>query len=158
MGIASVLAENERLRAEIAARDAVLAQRDALVAEQEAKIAALTISNEDFAQRLDLIRIKSAARQNQRYVEGPAPIPLPFAFAEPVPPPRLPEAELAEAAPECPIPPIPPATRLLHLYARYPYLFAPTGSCPETAVRLIAVVRPSLWVITRRIRTRRRED
>jgi hypothetical protein len=45
MGIASVLAENERLRAEIAARDAVLAQRDALVAEQEAKIAALTISN-----------------------------------------------------------------------------------------------------------------
>lgn len=100
MGIASVLAENERLRAEIAARDAVLAQRDALVAEQEAKIAALTISNEDFAQRLELIRIKSAARQNQRYVEGPAPIPLPFAFAEPVPPPRLPEAEPAEAAPE----------------------------------------------------------
>ena len=45
MGIAAVLAENERLRADIAARDAVLVQRDALVAEQEAKIAALTISN-----------------------------------------------------------------------------------------------------------------
>jgi len=45
MGIASVLAENERLRAEIAALYAVLVQRDALVAEQEAKIAALTISH-----------------------------------------------------------------------------------------------------------------
>ena len=45
MGIAAVLAENVRLRADIAARDAVLVQRDALAAEQEAKIAALTISN-----------------------------------------------------------------------------------------------------------------
>ena len=107
MGIASVLAENERLRAELAARDAVLAEREARLAtheaglaERDAKIAALTISNEDLAMRLDLIRIKAAARQNQRYVEGPAPTPLPFAFAELVPPPRLPVAEPSEPAPE----------------------------------------------------------
>lgn len=113
MGIASVLAENQRLRSELAAREALIAERevrlveseakvaerDAKIADRDAKIVALTISNEDLAMRLELIRIKSASRQNQRYVEGPAPTPLPFAFAEPAPPPRLPEAE-PEAVPE----------------------------------------------------------
>ena len=82
MGIASVLAENERLRLALLARDQALAERDA-------KIAALTVSNEDLAHRLELIRLNASARRNQRHVEGASPLPL-FTFAEPVPPPRLP--------------------------------------------------------------------
>ena len=111
MGIASVLAETERLRRELAARDEAIAQRDQAIAdrdaklvEQDAKIAALTISNEDLAMRLDLIRIKAASRQNQRYIPGKEPIPLPLGFPEPVPPPRLPQPEPVEPASEPPAP------------------------------------------------------
>lgn len=96
MGIASVIAENERLRLELAARDQALVERDKAIIERDAKIAALKISNEDLAMRLDLIRIKISERRNQRYVEG-ADVPLPFVFAEPAPPPRLPQPEEPEA-------------------------------------------------------------
>ena len=94
MGIASVLAENERLRRELAAREAALAARDAALAERDAKIAALTASNEDLAQRLELLRLKAADRRNERYVEDPN-VPLPFVFANVAPPPRLPVPEEA---------------------------------------------------------------
>ena len=90
MGIASVLAENERLRLALLARDQALAERDA-------KIAALTVSNEDLAHRLELIRLNASARRNQRHVEGASPLPL-FTFAEPVPPPRLPQPEPSDPA------------------------------------------------------------
>jgi len=44
MGIASVLAENERLRRELAAREAAVAERDVAIAERDAQIAALKAS------------------------------------------------------------------------------------------------------------------
>jgi len=108
MGIATVLAENERLRRELAAvlveREsalaAALATRDALVAERDAQIVALKASNEDMAQRLELQRLKLSGRRNERHVED-ANVPLPFVFSMPEPPPRRPgaepEAEAAEA-------------------------------------------------------------
>lgn len=85
MGIASVLAEVERLRSELAAKDAVLAERDA-------QIAALRASNEDLAQRLELQRLKLAGRRNERTVEDPT-VPLPFEASLVPPPPRLPVPE-----------------------------------------------------------------
>jgi transposase len=85
MGIASVLAENERLRSELSVRDAVLAERDA-------QIAALLASNEDLAQRLELHRLKLAGRRNERSVEDTT-VPLPFVASLVVPPPRLPVPE-----------------------------------------------------------------
>lgn len=106
MGIASVLAENQRLRNELAARDQALAERAAKMAEHEtevaklhSEIAALTLSNEDLATRLELIRLNASARKNQRYIEGKAPISL-FTFSEPPPPPRLPQPEAPQTAPE----------------------------------------------------------
>ena len=97
MGIASVLEENERLRRELAQRDATLAQRDAALAQRDAtlaqrdaEIAALKASNEELAQRLELQRLKLAGRRNERHVED-ANLPLPFAM--PVPPPRSPTPE-----------------------------------------------------------------
>ena len=68
MGIAAVFAENERLRQELAARDQALAARDEALADRDAQIAALTVSNEDLANRLELIRLNAAARRNQRHV------------------------------------------------------------------------------------------
>jgi len=106
MGIASVLAENQRLRNELAARDQALAEHLAKMAEHETEVAklhseisALILSNEDLATRLELIRLNASARKNQRYIEGKAPIPL-FTFLEPPPPPRLPQPEPPEADPE----------------------------------------------------------
>lgn len=90
MGIAAVLAENERLRRELADQRAALSQRDA-------EIAALKASNEDLAQRLELQRLKLAGRRNERYV-GDASLPLPFVIPTPDPPPRLPTAEAADPA------------------------------------------------------------
>lgn len=114
MGIASVLAENERLRRKLAAREAVLAEReaalatrDALVAERDAQIAALTAANEDLAQRLELQRLKLSGRRNERHVED-ANVPLPFVFSMPEPPPRLPSTEPAEAEAEAKPAKIPP--------------------------------------------------
>jgi len=101
MGLATILAENERLRGELAARDAVLAQREAVLAQREAEVAALKASNEDLAQRLELQRLKLAGRRNERHVEDNA-IPLPFPFTMPPPPPRLPGAEVEQAAEEKP--------------------------------------------------------
>ena len=86
MGIARIIAENEQLRQELATQKALLAERDA-------QIAALKISNEDLAQRLELLRIKASERRNQRYIEDPAAIPLPLTFTPTPPPPRLPESE-----------------------------------------------------------------
>ena len=102
MGIASILAENQRLRRDLVTKDsahaAALAERDARLAEREAQIAALTVSNEDMAQRLDLLRIKASDRRNQRHTEDDtAVIPLPFVFNEPSPPPRLPQPEPVES-------------------------------------------------------------
>ena len=108
MGIASVLAENERLRRELAAREAMLVERetalaqalathDALVAERDAQIAALKASNDDLAHRLELQRLKLSGRRNERHVED-ANVPLPFVFSMPAPPPRLPSTEPAEPA------------------------------------------------------------
>ena len=115
MGIALILAENERLRAALTERDQTLAERDQTLTEREraiterdAKIAALTASNEDLAMRLNLIRIKISERRNQRYVEG-ADVPLPFMFAELAPPPRLPQPEVPEPL-EPPEPKAPPRT------------------------------------------------
>lgn len=108
MGIASVLAENERLRRELAAREAALVEREAAhvaaIAERDAKIAALQVSNEDLAQRLELQRLKLAGRRNERHVEDNV-LPLPFVFTDPPPPPRLPvpegpESEEGEPEPE----------------------------------------------------------
>ena len=100
VGIASILAENQRLRRDLAAQAAALAERDAQVAERDAQIATLTVSNEDMAQRLELLRIKASDRRNQRHTEGDAAvIPLPFVFAEPSPPPRLPQPEPVEPPP-----------------------------------------------------------
>jgi transposase len=102
MGIASVLAENERLRRELAEHQATLAEhqatlaeRDTALAERDAQIAALKASNEDLAQRLELQRLKIAGRRNERHVEDPS-LPLPFVFAALAPPPRLPSAEAAD--------------------------------------------------------------
>ena len=86
MRIGQVLAENERLRRELTERDSTIAERDA-------QIAALKISNEDLAQRLELIRIKASDRRNQRFVDDEKTIPIPFLFGQPEPPPRLPEPE-----------------------------------------------------------------
>lgn len=101
VGIAAILAENERLRRELAARDSVLAdrdatlaQRDATLAQRDAEIAALKASNEDLAHRLELQRLKLAGRRNERHVEDTA-VPLPFVFAMPEPPPRSPGTEAA---------------------------------------------------------------
>lgn len=91
MGIATVLEDNERLRRELAAREAELADRDE-------KIALLTASNEDLARKLELIRLKTAGRKNERYVEN-ATVPLPFVFEMPSPPPRLPEPDPPAATP-----------------------------------------------------------
>ena len=104
MGIAAVFAENERLRQELAARDQALAARDEALADRDAQIAALTVSNEDLANRLELIRLNAAARRNQRHVEGGTTLPL-FTFAEPAPPPRLPQPEPPEASapPDTPV-------------------------------------------------------
>ena len=100
VGIASILAENQRLRRDLAAQAAALAERDAQVAERDAQIAVLTVSNEDMAHRLELLRIKASDRRNQRYTEDDAAvIPLPFVFVEPEPPPRLPRTEPAELEP-----------------------------------------------------------
>jgi hypothetical protein len=118
MGIALILAENERLRAALTERDQTLAERDQTLTEREraiterdAKIAALTASNEDLAMQLNLIRIKISERRNQRYVEG-ADVPLPFMFAELAPPPRLPQPEVPEPLEplEPPEPKAPPRT------------------------------------------------
>ena len=95
MGIAAVLAENERLRRELEAREAALAQRDAVLAQRDAEIAALKASNEDLAQRLELQRLKLAGRRNERHVDDTT-VPLPFQFSMPEPPPRLPSAEPSE--------------------------------------------------------------
>lgn len=108
MGIASVLAENERLRQELAARDAALVVRDAALAERDAQIAALKASNEDLAQRLELQRLKLAGRRNERHVEDNT-VPLPFVFSMPDPPPRLPAVEGGDGGDaDRPKPPTPP--------------------------------------------------
>lgn len=91
MGIASVLAENERLRRELAVREATLAARDAALAERDVQIAALTASNEDLAQQLELQRLKLVGRRNERHVDDKALL-LPFVEGTPDPPPRLPVA------------------------------------------------------------------
>lgn len=109
MGIAAALADNDRLRQQLAARDealasqsAELASQAALLAELTAKLAAVTASNEDLARQLELIRLKLQGRKSERFVDD-ATLPLPFGFGTPQPPPRLPEPE--PAAPEPPAPP-----------------------------------------------------
>lgn len=96
MGIGLILAENERLRRELTERDSVIAERDAAIAERDAQIAALKISNEDLAQRLELIRLKASERRNQRFIEDGKIVPIPFLFGEVEPPPRLPKPEPEE--------------------------------------------------------------
>lgn len=108
VGIGRLLTENERLRRELEARESALVEREAAhaaalvesasahlaaLAERDAKIAELTASNEDLAQRLELIRLKLAGRRNERHVEDYS-VPLPFVFAVLPPPPRLPEPEV----------------------------------------------------------------
>ncbi len=108
MGMAAILAENERLRRELATRDSALAQRDsalaqrdATLAQRDAEIEALKASNEDLAQRLELQRLKLAGRRNERLAED-ASVPLPFVFAMPDPPPRLPAVEAPDGDEEEP--------------------------------------------------------
>lgn len=110
MGIASVLAENERLRRELAAREAAVAERDVAIAERDAQIAVLKASNEDLAQRLELQRLKLAGRRNERYV-GDNVIPLPFPVPDAAPPPRLPVPEATGEAPLGGTEPAAPAPR-----------------------------------------------
>lgn len=97
MGLARNIAENQRLRALLAEREALienhvklLAEREALLADQakaladkDAQIEALKRSNEDLAQQLDLIRCKLAGRRNERY-EDPRQTDL-FVVKEPPP-------------------------------------------------------------------------
>lgn len=104
MGLAAVLADNDRLRREAAEREAVLAAREAELAERDAKIAALTASNEDLARKLELLRLKTTGRKNERYTDD-ATVPLPFAYTMPEPPPRRPEPEASDAAPAEAAPP-----------------------------------------------------
>lgn len=95
MGIAAVLEENQRLRQLVEEREATLSERDAMVAERDAQIAALLASNEDLAQKLEMIRLAAMARKSQRLVdEGTEPLPFDYAVPpNPQPPPRLPVPE-----------------------------------------------------------------
>ena len=89
MGIAAVLAENERLRA-------LVAEREAELARQKAELAALQASNDDLARRLELQRLKLVGPRQERHVDGEARLTLPLALVTPHPPhppPRLPERD-----------------------------------------------------------------
>lgn len=91
-GVGQLLEEIERLRAELAARDALVEQQAAQITEQSAQIAALTLSNEELAQRLALMRRKLFGRKNERYTAEDQEM-LPFIPVTPDPPPRLPQPE-----------------------------------------------------------------
>ena len=95
MGIAAVLEENQRLRKLVEEREATLSERDAMVAERDAQIAALIASNEELAQKLEMIRLAAMARKSQRMLdEGTEPLPFDYAAPpNPPPPPRLPVPE-----------------------------------------------------------------
>lgn len=74
MGVGQLLAEVERLRAELAERDQQLAQeraareeRDRLLEVERQKTVALQTANEDLARRLALLRMKTSGRKNERY-------------------------------------------------------------------------------------------
>lgn len=113
MGIGQIIAENERLRRELEAGESARAEREAahsaVLAERDARIAALVASNEDLAQRLEMIRLKLSGRRNERDLDDRS-IPLPFVFDALAPPPRLPEPEPQAPAGGAPPEP-PPRTR-----------------------------------------------
>jgi hypothetical protein len=75
VGTAAILAENERLRQLLAARDTELAkqaaelvQKDAALALRDAEIEALKASNDDLARAIELARLKRDGARNERYV------------------------------------------------------------------------------------------
>lgn len=98
VGIASLAAEVERLRAELLAREQEIAAQKALNDQQalqlqEAKqqVQALTESNEALAQKLALIELKLTGRKSERWAD-PAQLSL-LGDAVSEPPPRLPGKE-----------------------------------------------------------------
>jgi transposase len=91
-GVGQLLEEVERLRALLAERDTQLTQQAEQLADQTAQIAALTVSNEELAQRLALLRRKLFGRKNERYTADDQEM-LPFVPLTPTPPPRLPKPE-----------------------------------------------------------------
>jgi transposase len=95
MGLATILAENHRLRQQVAEQELCLAQQAESLAELKAKVEELIASNEDLAQRLELLRLKSAGRKNERDLDDKI-IPLPFPNPVLTPPPRLPGKENKE--------------------------------------------------------------
>lgn len=99
MGIATVIAENERLRA-------LLAEREAALAESQQRVEALTASNEQLARALEQIRLKRAGPRSERYTDDRQ-VGLGFGGHPPEPPPRLPTPE-APAAAESSAPAEPP--------------------------------------------------
>ena len=93
MGIGQVIAENERLRAELSAaretlqeRDQTLQERDQALLREQQKVQILQAANERMAMKLELRK----GPKNERW--NPAIKPL-LPFAVPVPPSRLPIAE-----------------------------------------------------------------
>lgn len=106
MGIAQVIAENQRLQAQLAerdqalvARDQALVAREAALAESLARIEALIASNEQLARALELLNIQRKGPKSECYVDDPQ-VPLAFGDDAPEPPPRLPPAEAPEAPEE----------------------------------------------------------
>lgn len=93
MGIAAILAENERLRHMVAVRDADLAARDA-------ELAVLRAANDEMAKQLAWQRWKREQPQSERFVPDHQLPLLPDAEAHPPPPPPTrPKPEPAENAP-----------------------------------------------------------
>jgi transposase len=111
MGIAQILAENQRLRAEaeqVAARAADLALREARLAEQlagvdalrkeiadrdeaiaerDAKLAAVIATSEALSRQLDMIRLKGQGPRNERYLDDQTlPLFTPMNVPTPMPP------------------------------------------------------------------------
>ena len=90
MGIAEILAENQRLREALAERDSRLAEKDAELAAERAKRTILESQNEVLAKELEKIRARRNGPTSERYTE--ADLLLPFT-SEVQPPPRQPVAE-----------------------------------------------------------------
>ena len=113
MGVGQLLAEVERLRAEIAERDRELAEeraaraeserrleeeraanatRERDLAEERQKVEALTNANEELARKLWLLRLKHSGRKNERYDDSTQ-LSLVGVPAMPTPPPRAPKPD-----------------------------------------------------------------
>ena len=56
------------------------------------------VLEEDLAQKLERVRLKTTGRKNERYTDD-ATLPLPFVYALPEPPPPRPEPEPSETPP-----------------------------------------------------------